>query len=148
MADPLRGVDIHFGGQTRTLKFTMMAFRIAQKALGGIAIKEAIKQLDVATVIDLAAAGFTWQDSRVTPDRVTAWMENEPEKFPELANAVGTALSEAYMRMIPKDIKEQLERDRLMGEEQGSPTPTPTPTKQEGAASATTAGQTSDASTG
>ena len=143
MADPLRGVDIHFGGQTRTLKFTMMAFRIAQKSLGGVAIKDVVQKLDVATVIDLAAAGFAWQDNRVTPDRVTAWMENEPEKFPELANAVGNALSEAYLRMIPKDIKEQMERDA--GGALGSPTPTPTP-KSEGAESATTAGPTSPAS--
>jgi hypothetical protein len=105
MADPLRGVDVHIGNQTRTLLFNMLAFRIAKKALGGQSIREAIKDLDPPTVIELAAAGFIGAgDKRVTSDRVSVWLENEPEQYVPLANAVGQAIAFAYERMTPKDM--------------------------------------------
>ena len=104
MADPLRGVDIHFGGQTRTILYNMLAFRIAKKALGGQTIREAVKELDPPTVIELAAAGFVGGgDKRITTDRVATWLDLEPEAYVSLANAVGQAIAYAYERMTPKE---------------------------------------------
>lgn len=118
MADPLRGREIHLGGQTRQIRFTMKSFRIAQRTLNGMSIRQAVKDLDVAVVIDLAAAGFASSNSTITPERVETWLENEPEKFTELANAVGEAIAEAYGRMMPKSML-----DEALGESTGTPTP-------------------------
>ena len=136
MADPLRGVEIHIGGQTRTIRYTMSAFRIAEKLLGGRSLRDAVQDMGVGSVVDLATAGMVHLDKRVTPERVTAWLEQEPEKFAELANAVGAAITEAYMRMVPKDMRDEV----------GEETETTTAPAASPVSGATMAGQTSPGS--
>lgn len=102
MADPLRSRTINIGGSNRQMKFTFAAFRVAKRALAPVSLQAAIENLDPPTVCDLAAAGFFGGgDTRVTPDIVGGWIENEPEKFVELAMCVSDSVVDAYSRLKP-----------------------------------------------
>lgn len=102
MADPLRSRSINIGGADRSMKFTFAAFRVAKRALAPVSLQVAVENLDPPTVCDLAAAGFFGGgDARVTPDIVGSWIENEPEKFVELAMCVSDCVVDAYARLKP-----------------------------------------------
>ena len=109
MSDPLKGFTVHVGGQTRTIKYTMAAFRVAKKSLGVETIRSACLRMEPGDVIDLAAAGLVSTEKGVTPERMTAWLDADPTAYVPLATAVASAVAEAYGRMIPAAMLEAKE---------------------------------------
>jgi hypothetical protein len=107
MTTPLNGTSIEIGGAVRALRFTMNAHRIAKKRLGR-PIKDAVRDLqalDIDVLCELAAAGFTEGRPRgsrdiVTPERVAAWLDEEPRKVAALSIAVAGALQASFERMF------------------------------------------------
>jgi hypothetical protein len=98
---------IELGGATRALRFTINAHRIANKRLGK-PIKDAVRDLqalDIDVLCELAAAAMTEGRPRgskevVTPERVAAWLDEEPRKVAALAIAVSGALTASFERMF------------------------------------------------
>jgi hypothetical protein len=107
MTEPLHGEKFTIDGAERTLRFTMNAHRIAKKRLGR-PVRDAMRDvaaLDVDTICELAAAGFTEGRPKlskevITPERVARWLDEEPAKLPALAVAVATALRASWERMF------------------------------------------------
>lgn len=103
MAKPLVGKKIHIGNQTRNMRFTMTALRVAQKRYDGKAIRDVIRNLDIDQVCELGAAGFLHEDAKISADTVSRWLDAEPQKFGELAIAIVECITEAYSRMTPDE---------------------------------------------
>lgn len=108
---PLNAATIEIGGTTRTIRFTMNAHRIAKKRLGR-PIKDAVRDLqalDIDVLCELAAAGLTEGRPRgsrdvITPERVAAWLDEEPRKVATLAIAVSNALTASFERMFEGEV--------------------------------------------
>lgn len=99
MAKPLLGKKVHIGNQTRTMRFTMTALRVAQRRYDGKAIRDIIRNLDIDQVCELSAAGLLHEDAKISADTVGRWLDAEPQKFGELAMAIVEGITEAYSRM-------------------------------------------------
>ena len=101
--DPLIGETIHIGGQTRTLLFNIAALRVCQRAYNGKTVRQLMEELDVDVVAVLASAGFMHENKRITPEKVAAWLENEPYLYNELATKVALGVAKGYQRLAPKE---------------------------------------------
>jgi hypothetical protein len=120
MSDPLKGRAIHIGGQTRTLRFTFAALRVAHAKFPGVGVRELLENLNPSTVCILAAAGLVHERS-VTPERVEKWLDADPERYVDVLTAVAEAFAEGYKRIMPKDAREELEAEEAEAGEASAP---------------------------
>lgn len=104
---PLHGETIHIGGEQRTIRFTMTAHRIAKKRIGRPLrdVMPALAALDIDTICELAAAGLTEGRPKgskdvVTPERVSAWLDEAPHLVAPLATATAKAIAASWERMF------------------------------------------------
>lgn len=148
---PLNSTTIEIGGATRTIRFTMNAHRIAKKRLGR-PIKDAVRDLqalDIDVLCELAAAGLTegrLKGSRdiITPERVAAWLDEEPRKVAPLAIAVSGALTASFERMFEGEASAANAADKSAAEAAAVLSATTSTTSNSNDASASAAGLTSE----
>lgn len=148
---PLNSTTIEIGGATRTIRFTMNAHRIAKKRLGR-PIKDAVRDLqalDIDVLCELAAAGLTEGRAKgsrdvVTPERVAAWLDEEPRKVAPLAIAVSGALTSSFERMFEGEANAANAADRNAAEAAAVLSATTSTTSTSSDASASAVGPTSE----
>ncbi|MBM4356946.1 MAG: hypothetical protein FJ096_02445 [Deltaproteobacteria bacterium] len=148
---PLNASTIEIGGATRTIRFTMNAHRIAKKRLGR-PIKDAVRDLqalDIDVLCELAAAGLTEGRAKgsrdvITPERVAAWLDDEPRKVAPLAIAVSTALTSSFERMFEGEANAANAADRNAAEAAAVLSATTSTTSSLNDANALAAGPTSE----
>lgn len=97
---------IDLGGETRELKLTINAIRIADKSIGGAGVLALVRSgepIAFGTAIEIAAAAMLHDTPRASPTMVERLLEAEPHKMFDLMRAVSEALVEAFQRMTPQE---------------------------------------------
>lgn len=97
----MRVRDLHVGGQTRKLKVTTRStFNFKTWMPGNLGMREALLLHQEPAVVAIAlAAMLLHEDSKMTPARAMGWVDEEPARYPEIADTV-IACAEDYFRDV------------------------------------------------